>query len=325
MPIEVHCPNPACARIHIVKNKYAGMRGRCPACQSWMYIPVTGAMPSMNVPRPAAVEEPPAWLQQQTQKAAARPVATMVQHSALPEEPALRPEPAALEPEPAEVAEVLEASAEPAAPKKYFSWVAVFLLLLGILSLGAVSAAPYLETASVTTTGDFARSPWVKPQFIPTDMEVYVMSAPAAAAGPAVLCLLLALIMRRFRFIHLGLLYVSLLAAAVLFFVALTWYHRETSVGGPIHAIEKMIAERKGRGDQGDATLSLGLQAYALLAGTGGACVFFLLTALFMHKRWWSRILGFFFLAFWPALLAAWVYSKELGIDGMIPIEFPQV
>jgi len=27
MPIEVHCPNPECARVHLVKNKYAGMRG----------------------------------------------------------------------------------------------------------------------------------------------------------------------------------------------------------------------------------------------------------------------------------------------------------
>jgi hypothetical protein len=54
MPIEVHCPNPACARVHRVKNKYAGTRGKCPACQSWMYVPKTGLMPSV-----ASIELPP--------------------------------------------------------------------------------------------------------------------------------------------------------------------------------------------------------------------------------------------------------------------------
>ncbi len=50
MPIEVHCPNPACARMHWVKDKYAGRRGRCPACQSWMYVPreaVPETMPTL--------------------------------------------------------------------------------------------------------------------------------------------------------------------------------------------------------------------------------------------------------------------------------------
>src|SRR5262245_63835649 len=41
MPIQVHCPNPVCARVHMVKNRYAGMRGKCPACGSWMYVPRT--------------------------------------------------------------------------------------------------------------------------------------------------------------------------------------------------------------------------------------------------------------------------------------------
>lgn len=39
--IPTHCPNPACARVHRVKSRYAGMRGRCPACASWMYVPNT--------------------------------------------------------------------------------------------------------------------------------------------------------------------------------------------------------------------------------------------------------------------------------------------
>src|SRR5262245_8891612 len=61
MPIEVHCPNPVCARIHSVKTRYAGMRGKCPACGSWMYVPMTGFLPSMAVPRPEGLEETAAW------------------------------------------------------------------------------------------------------------------------------------------------------------------------------------------------------------------------------------------------------------------------
>lgn len=52
MPIEVFCPNPACAKRHWVKSKYAGQRGRCPACKDWMYVP---AAPP---PAPAPAEGP---------------------------------------------------------------------------------------------------------------------------------------------------------------------------------------------------------------------------------------------------------------------------
>ena len=50
MPIEVHCPNPVCARIHHVKNRYAGMRGHCPACKAWMYVPTANGMDSVATP-----------------------------------------------------------------------------------------------------------------------------------------------------------------------------------------------------------------------------------------------------------------------------------
>ncbi len=39
MPIEVYCPNPSCGKVHLVKDKYAGLRGKCPSCSSWMIIP----------------------------------------------------------------------------------------------------------------------------------------------------------------------------------------------------------------------------------------------------------------------------------------------
>lgn len=53
MPIEAHCPSPACARAHLVKNKYAGHRGKCPACGSWMYVPLLPAAPAPAPPPPA--------------------------------------------------------------------------------------------------------------------------------------------------------------------------------------------------------------------------------------------------------------------------------
>ena len=45
MPIEVHCPNPDCAKVHLVKDKYVGQRGKCPACSHWMYVPVPPPRP----------------------------------------------------------------------------------------------------------------------------------------------------------------------------------------------------------------------------------------------------------------------------------------
>ena len=53
MPIEVHCPNPGCARVHRVKDRYAGQRGKCPLCAHWMYVPgaVVAASPPARWPR----------------------------------------------------------------------------------------------------------------------------------------------------------------------------------------------------------------------------------------------------------------------------------
>jgi len=39
LPILVPCPNPVCGKVHRIKPRYAGMRGRCPACSAWMYVP----------------------------------------------------------------------------------------------------------------------------------------------------------------------------------------------------------------------------------------------------------------------------------------------
>jgi hypothetical protein len=55
--IEVQCPNPQCALVHRVKNRWAGRRGTCPACGSVIQVPGPApvAPPGQEEPRlPAA-------------------------------------------------------------------------------------------------------------------------------------------------------------------------------------------------------------------------------------------------------------------------------
>jgi hypothetical protein len=59
MPVVVHCPSPACARVHRVKDKYAGLRGKCPACGAWMFVPAAPA-PAAPAAAPAPSVGPPA-------------------------------------------------------------------------------------------------------------------------------------------------------------------------------------------------------------------------------------------------------------------------
>jgi hypothetical protein len=55
MPIVVRCANPACDKVHAFKDRYAGMRGRCPACSNWLALP-RRVMPQ---PTPPAVSPTP--------------------------------------------------------------------------------------------------------------------------------------------------------------------------------------------------------------------------------------------------------------------------
>ena len=68
LPILVPCPNPMCGKVHRIKAQYAGMRGRCPACSTWMYVPrhqVRG-----KPPQPPTPPTPPARLKTRFGKAA---------------------------------------------------------------------------------------------------------------------------------------------------------------------------------------------------------------------------------------------------------------
>jgi hypothetical protein len=58
MPIAVRCANPTCDKVHHIKDKYAGMRGRCPACANWMIVPRPGPAPAPRVePAPSTAPE----------------------------------------------------------------------------------------------------------------------------------------------------------------------------------------------------------------------------------------------------------------------------
>jgi hypothetical protein len=58
MSIEVRCPSPTCGKVHRVKNKYAGMRGKCPDCGTWMPIPRLASPVPASAPGPAPAPAP---------------------------------------------------------------------------------------------------------------------------------------------------------------------------------------------------------------------------------------------------------------------------
>jgi hypothetical protein len=292
MPIEVHCPNPACARVHAVKNRYAGMRGKCPACGSWMYVPEHGQLPSMIAPRPEGLEKA-AWAPE-TAKPAAREAA---------DEPVL----ATLD-EPA-----------PARPRPPFSWLGAALVLLGMAGLGLVIAAPYLpkpELAGAAEAGEEGSMRNPKGIEAGEFHHFLQMLAPGVAAG-ALLCLLTALVMRRFDFPSLLLLYLTTVGAALVLLLALHTYRGEAKIVQRV----RELAERRSAAGQGGVTMEPGWQLHALLGGAAGACALFLLAAVVVHRRWWSKLLGFLVLGLVIAAVPAWVYREEWGIAEYIPRE----
>jgi hypothetical protein len=307
-------------------------------------------MPSIIAPRPAELEEAAAWTRQEAPREARQaarapeparqPVAAGAnREAALAEEEAvLVPEVVEEAPPRAQVKQAVEEEEAPLVeeeyveeakekPRKHFSWLAVLLLALGILSLGAFAAAPYLEGPSLELSGDFATRTALKKQLegIPSEWALYVAGAAGVTGLIALVCLLSGLIARRFDVLSLFLLYLAVLCSAFLLLSGLEKYNKELGPNGTMAKLKENIQKLKESGVQGDAVPSPGLQYYAMAGGAAGACLFFVLAGLFMHRRWWSRILGFFFLLFWPALMAVWAFRKELGLDTELPFELPKI
>jgi hypothetical protein len=61
VPIKVRCPNPACAQFHLVKDRWAGKRGTCPACGSVIAVPSVqrDTTPLAPLPNDPEVQAPP--------------------------------------------------------------------------------------------------------------------------------------------------------------------------------------------------------------------------------------------------------------------------
>jgi hypothetical protein len=296
MPIEVHCPNPVCARIHSVKDKYAGMRGKCPTCGSWMYIPELQQVPA---PRPEAVDTTLPWT-------------APAQRSALGE--ALQEPPLRVRDE--EDDRPARGKARPEEPtegdpklKPRFSWAAAVFLVLGMLSLGAVAATPFLDVGEFEATGVFATDYGSrKPEGIKKEFKTWVMAVPGGIAGMALLSLLAGMILKRFGIVSLFLVWLATVGSAGLLFIALTSFRNETRNK---EKIEESVAKGQETGKSGEVTITLGQYLYAGLGGAAGACLFFVLAGVAMLRRWWGRMLGFLFLASVPALLVTWILLPD--------------
>jgi hypothetical protein len=318
MPIEVHCPNPQCAKVHLVKDKYAGMRGKCPACSAWMYIPKTAA-PTMIVPRPEALEEA-AWKSMETTAPAREtPARANRKDSNVPEETLpvvkreerVRPEPR-IEARQDEDESAVTVQPDMEKPKRSFNWMAALLLLLGMLSFGAIAATPFLEAGKVNATGDFEqRYTHRKLIGVKEDLHLYVMAVPAGGATLLFLALVAGFIGRRFGFLSLFLVYMAgLLAAGLLFLVVVIFKDQCKEAAG----IKKSVEVAKSKGKQGDVDPSLGQYLWAGLGGAAGACLSTLLAAILMHRRWWGRVFAFFLLGGVASLGVVWVYHDALGL-----------
>jgi hypothetical protein len=287
-----------------------------------MYVPRIGALPSVITPRPEGLEEAATW-KHESPAARSRPekgfeeVPAVVVDEDTPreEKPAKKnARPVEIDEEPIVDADTPESSAK---PKRKFSWFAALLVLLGMLGMGAVSAAPYLPKPSITGTGGFEKSIGSQ-KFEGNDPEFstwLTVLAPCVAGG-GLLCLLAGLIRRRFEFPSLAFLYIAAVAGAIVLLLSLLLYYNTSN---QLAGLQRAVDHSKERGTQGDVTLNPGLQHYAVAGGAITGCLFFILAAVVMHRRWWSRILCVLFLSSFVGFAIGWIYQEELGIKEYFP------
>jgi hypothetical protein len=277
MPVEVHCPNPQCAKVHLVKSKYAGMRGKCPACGSWMLVP-RGA-PSFAVPvaRVEPAVEEPAVVVEEAPPARGRHNAH-VPAGRHPHEEVVEDAAVAVVEEPAEGFDAEEVVAAP--PARHFSWLAVVLLVLGLLSILGVLAMPSLEGPAVSGS---AMNEFLvtqnKPRALKPDSILFLGIACGAVAFFALVGLMASVFGRRFGGGPRAAGYlVTVTSLAVLLLI-----------GGKLFeelAGKRKIEERYG----GNVTVSLGLGIWEGVAAAGAAFLFFLLATTLMHRQAWAKL-----------------------------------
>ncbi len=309
MSIEAHCPNPACARVHLVKDRYAGMRGKCPVCSSWMYVPKVESRRHSAQERPRSLDEvalppvSPSGPSDQDATSEERPLAKQ----------AVKPNSSA---EPKVVAQVVEpVGEEPSKPRSPFSWTAALWCFLAVLGLDAVAVAPYTEIPSITASGELAdKLTLEKPKGIEKPLSFFVSMG---AAGLAIV-VLVGLLIWRLGLLRQFLLYLAALGCAAL--LTLGTYKGKVD-SAMIERQMKYLDAIKERGVQGEATVQAGLQYYLLFGGAGVAVLCLGLGLLAWHRRWWSRTLSFIVLVVLFAIGPTYLYRDQLEITEYIPEE----
>jgi hypothetical protein len=146
---------------------------------------------------------------------------------------------------------------------------------------------------------------------IKEDYKPYVIGIPAGGAGLVLLSLVIGLIARRFGFVSLFLVYLSALLSAGLLFQALFTFREEAKT---FRNIQGRVEKMHEKGATGEVAAPIGPFFFAGFGGAVGASVFLTLAGVLMHRRWWSRSLGFLFLGGVNALAAVWIYRETLGI-----------
>lgn len=301
MPIEVHCPNPVCAKVHIVKDKYAGQRGKCPACSHWMYVPQP----------PARLEESATDYVEDVGRS--MQIDDQLTQGLLPQGD--KPLPTSSEPTPS-LAD--QAQPAPETPPRRFPWAAAALVLLGVVGLGSVAASPYLDRPTVGATGEMATKLEGKQ---PKGIDPQYASIVTGVAGGVAAACLLSLLTWRLGFLSRVLLYLGTIGSAVLLFVGVSVFRSESLI---LRALLAIVDREKQGGTAGEASPWLGPQLYAAVGGAGLACLCLLLAAIVLHRRWWSRMLAFVVLGAVVAFGPVWAFREELGIRGRFPPEWEE-
>ena len=309
MAIEVHCPNPACARIHKVKNRYSGMRGQCPACKSWMYVPAGDGV-TTSASRATLSDEPIV--------SAAPMQAIIVEDDEPPLDTPVPRRSRTKRAKPIETDEFLsEREDEKPVARRRFSWVGTICLFLGILGLGAIASSPYLAPATINATEGFATTIGMqRVSRIDADFGDYVSIIPGVAAGVMFLFFVGGLVKRRQGFLTLSFLYLATIFSSAALFLFLPQYKDEAR---HVEKFASTVASSKQNGVTGDATMVPSQQLVAAVGGAAGACVFFLLAALFIHRRWVSRVFTFLILGLVIAVAPVSNYRVELGLSDIVP------
>jgi hypothetical protein len=176
------------------------------------------------------------------------------------------------------------------------------ILLLGVVSLLAISATPFLDLADQKGK----QVPGISEEFRP-----FVIAVPAGTAFLGLLALGAGLLGRRFGFPSLFLLYLTSLISSGLLFLALFAFREQWN-----HVVNLRDKIAQFPNDKVVEGVDLSLRPYLWVGLVGAilACLSFVLATVVIHRRFASRLIAFFFLGGVASLGAVWIYWDALEI-----------